>query len=240
MPIGFRKVLDWQIPVLGEGEVHIWVLPLEKGGLLYESCEGVLTDQQLKRRDFLAFEQDKEAYVISQGSLTLLLSAYLKIAAKEVQLGRAQKGKPFSVDNPTLQFNLSNSGGLCVVAFCLHHPVGIDIEKVRQLPDLEVLIDCNFTRVEKADIRKSDNPLRRFFQFWTMKESYLKAIGEGMRLTPENLEFSFDRSGIKLLSVNGVHDGDSWQFDSFTPSPSHVGTLTMSDQIQKKTYYKVA
>ena len=222
-----------------KGEVHVWVLPFNRVGEIYENCEVVLTDGQLKKRDFLAFEQDKVAHVISQGGLCLLLAAYLKIPAEDIDLGREAKGKPFSLDNPSLQFNLSNSGEICTIAFGLDYPIGVDIEKVRKITDLETLISSNFTHGEIADIRRSSDTLTRFFQYWTMKESYLKAIGEGMRLTPNNLEFALDSVGVKLLSVNGVPDGDYWQFQLFKPAKAYVGTLSMSSEVKKVKIYRV-
>ena len=94
------------------------------------------------------------------------------------------------MNDRALFFNSSNSGGLCVFAFSRDGEVGIDIEKKRQVSNLEDLISRNFTSSEIQFIKKDpEDVLDRFFRFWTIKEGYLKAIGEGMRLTPENLEF---------------------------------------------------
>ena len=219
--------------------MHVWIIRVDESAKWRQQCMDVLKEPQRQRANFLAFEQDKNAYVVSQGGLALLLSAYLKIPPSEIKIGREPKGKPFSLDNTDLHFNLSNSGNICAFAFCLNYQVGMDVEKVRHLPDLETLLNTNFTAREIEDIKKSDDEGERFFRYWTMKESYLKAIGEGMRLTPDNLEFSSDRNGVRLLSVNGVSDGNPWNFQEFLPSPGYVGTLTHSDEIQKCAWYVI-
>jgi 4'-phosphopantetheinyl transferase len=105
--------------------------------------------------------------------------------------------------------------------------VGIDIEKIRELPDIDQLIEKNLTSREKAYFLKNpDHKLSLFFQFWTIKESYLKAIGEGMRLTPENLEFFLDDGNIRLRSVTYGFEATDWQFKRFTREGDYTGILT--------------
>jgi 4'-phosphopantetheinyl transferase len=105
--------------------------------------------------------------------------------------------------------------------------VGIDIEKIRDLTDIDQLIEKNLTRRERSYLIKDPaHKLNWFFRFWTFKESYLKAIGEGMRLTPENLEFSLEDRTIRLRSVNYGFDGTEWQFLEFSRAGNYTGALT--------------
>ena len=139
----------------------------------------------------------------------------------------SKKGKPFLINELSLFFNNSNSHEICVYAFSRDAEVGIDIEKIRELPDIDQLIEKNLTSREKAYfLKNSDHKLSLFFQFWTFKESYLKAIGEGMRLTPENLEFSLDDGNITLRSVKYGFEATDWQFLGFTREGGYTGTLT--------------
>jgi 4'-phosphopantetheinyl transferase len=139
----------------------------------------------------------------------------------------SKKGKPFLVNEPSLFFNISNSHEICVYAFSRDSEVGVDIEKIRNLPDLDQLIEKNLTTREKAYFQKNpDHMLSLFFQFWTCKESYLKAIGEGMRLSPENIEFSLEDGGIRLRSVTFGFEEADWLFKRFTREGNYTGTLT--------------
>ncbi|MCH8318662.1 MAG: 4'-phosphopantetheinyl transferase superfamily protein, partial [Bacteroidetes bacterium] len=127
--------------------------------------------------------------------------------------------------------------------FCRDQEVGIDIEKIRNLPDLNELIEKNFTSSEIVYIKRNvfqrrghvtsplknkkneRDMLKRFFQFWTIKEAYLKAIGEGMRLSPDKLEFAIESGNIKLRSVKGIFEQEDWLFKEVAPGDNYVGTL---------------
>ena len=164
---------------------------------------------------------------MSQAVLRVLISTYLHIAPGDVIMQARKKGKPFLVNDPSLFFNISNSHKIGVYAFSRDAEVGVDIEKIRELPDLDELIDKNMTSREKAIILKDPSKkLSLFFQFWTFKESYLKAIGEGMRLTPDNLEFSLSEGKIGLRSVKFGFEASDWHFKDFTRRGPYTGTLT--------------
>lgn len=158
--------------------------------------------------------------------LSLLLAAYLGVKPADVKLASQKKGKLFVLNDPSLFFNLSNSDNLSVYAFSRDNEVGVDIEKIRELPDIDQLIDKNLTTGEKSYLLKNpEQKLSLFFKFWTCKESYLKAIGEGMRLTPENLEFSFEKESIRLHSVKYGFEADSWHFQVYFPEGKYTCTL---------------
>lgn len=176
---------------------------------------------------FFEFDRDRDSYVIGQGGLRILLSGYLNISSDLVKIGRRKKGKPFSMDDSNLYFNMSNSAGVTVFAFSRDSEVGIDIERIRPLADLDDMIARNFTPREISFINtKPEERISRFFRFWTVKESYLKATGEGMRLQPENLEFTIEKDRIRQLSVKGVFEQEDWNFKEFCPAHDYVGTIT--------------
>jgi 4'-phosphopantetheinyl transferase len=158
--------------------------------------------------------------------LKLLLSGYLKTEPAQVRVGIRPKGKPFVENDPTLFFNLSHSRGILVLAFSRDGELGVDIEMIRDLPDLDLLIDRNLTSREKEyTLKDPKKKLTRFFQLWTLKESYLKATGDGMRLSPENLEFTVEGGNIRLNSLSFGHDTSQWRFRTFTRGHDFTGTL---------------
>ena len=72
---------------------------------------------------------------------------------------------------------------------------------------------------------KKGNKLIRFFQFWTIKEAYLKAIGEGMRLPPNNLEFNVVNGEFKLCAINGIFEQEDWIIKPIIPMLNYVGAV---------------
>jgi len=216
-----------KFPPLLKGEVHLWTASLIPSMEKIEGLRSLLSPEENRKASYYKFEHKQHAYIVTQAVLRILISAYLDTEPADVILVASKKGKPFLINEPSLFFNISNSHEICVYAFSRDAEVGIDIEKIRDLPDIDQLIEKNLTSREKAYFRKNpDHKLSLFFQFWTFKESYLKAIGEGMRLSPENLEFSLDDGNIRLRSVTYGFEATNWQFKGFTREGNYTGTLT--------------
>jgi 4'-phosphopantetheinyl transferase len=215
------------LPVIQTGEIHLYTATTGSSSEFIEQCRLALTNAELERSSYFKFKEAQESYVISQGGLKLLLSSYLNISPQQVKFGRHSKRKPYSLDDPSLFFNISNSGNRVVYAFSRAGEVGIDLELIRPLPDLDELIEKNFSYKEREYINKNDQErLQRFFKFWTVKEAYLKAIGEGMRLTPDNIEFSVENGVYNLISVKGFFEQDEWITGNIFPHNQFMGTLT--------------
>ncbi len=224
---------------LNTGEVHVVKVVIEETET-FEKCYAVLSEFERQRSLSFKFEEATKQYVVNQGMIRLLLGRYLGMEISEVSVGRREKGKPFSLDDESLFFNTSNSGGLAVFAFSRDGEIGVDIEKVRPLDDLDEMIDVNFLPAERKFIRQfDDQKLVRFFRFWTIKEAYLKAIGEGMRLTPDSISFAIEKDGVKFLSERGVFDFTDWTIKEFTPAEGFVGTIVFknSDAFISQEWY---
>ncbi len=211
---------------LSNSDVHIWQVSLEPDQNKLDLCKSILDMETMQKVGWFKFEDDQNKYIICQGILRLLLADYLNIQTSKIIISRQKKGKPFVANENPVYFNMSDSGNICVYAFTKFNELGIDIEEKRNLPDIDELIQTNLTKLEieyinKKPAEKSNN----FFRFWTIKEAYLKAIGEGMRLTPDKLEFSIDRKSIKLHSQLGIYNQEDWIIKEFIPKTSYFGTL---------------
>ena len=221
-------------PTLNSGEIHIWSASFSGSPLFVTLCRQCLSDVEIQRLSFYEFEEAKNNYLMSQGGLKILLSLYLHLPSDQVKIGRHTKGKPFSLDDKQLYFNISNSGDQVVFAFSKSGEVGIDIEEIRPLIELDELIEKNFSQKEREYIDASlSDRLERFFKFWTVKESYLKAIGEGMRLTPDNLEFTIEKNDFKLQGVKGFFEHQDRISKSFDAGQKYHGTLTYLGEATK-------
>ncbi len=214
-------------PLLSSGEMHIWNISLNISGNEFSFYKDALSEKESKSVGNYKFREVKESFAASHGALRILLSKYLNIPIKLLKIGRHKKGKPYSLDDPGLYFNMSNSGKLAVIVFSRDSEVGIDIEQIRPLPDLDEMISRNFTSKEiKFILAKPKEKINRFFRFWTIKEAYLKAIGEGMRLRPDQIEFDIDNDLIKQPVIKGVFEDEDWNLKEFSPSSQYVGTVT--------------
>jgi len=123
-------------------------------------------------------------------------------------------GKPFTRGEPPLEFNLAHSDNRVVFAFA-HWPVGVDVERIRPLPDLLTIAARFFAPGEyEAMQRLTGAPLEdTFFRCWTLKEAYLKAAGDGLSVPLSAFQVSLNPCEPRMLSCDRDPDEPShWQF----------------------------
>jgi 4'-phosphopantetheinyl transferase len=213
-------------PELEQGGIHVWCAFYYNNDHLLRQCCEVLTPAESEYVHYYKFSKDQDGFVVTRGLLRILLSSYLQTGTDELNIARHRKGKPYQLNDPGLFFNISNSGDCCIFAFSRNGEVGIDIEKIRPLDDIDGLITTNFNPGEQDYINSNaEERLSRFVKFWTLKEAFLKAIGEGMRLTPEKLEFSCGDDEFRLRSFAGIVESDDWIFTDLAPDDDYKGTL---------------
>ncbi|MDL2225113.1 4'-phosphopantetheinyl transferase superfamily protein [Eubacteriales bacterium OttesenSCG-928-M02] len=104
-----------------------------------------------------------------------------------------EKGKPSFSQYPGHHFNISHSGAVVVVAVS-PHPVGVDVEMLRSPKDR--VAQRMFSQEEYEGYLEATDKERRFFQLWTLKESYAKCLGEGIRMDFKRISFSITTDGI--------------------------------------------
>lgn len=110
---------------------------------------------------------------------------------------RNQWGKPALQDHPQIQFNISHCKGLASCILC-DKPVGIDVEYVR--PYSPYAAQHALSQPELDDIDRAEDPDRRFFIYWTLKESCVKAMGFGLAYSLKKVAFCINGNDIQCLT----------------------------------------
>jgi 4'-phosphopantetheinyl transferase len=143
-----------------------------------------------------------------------VIASYLKVSNKTIEFNVNEYGKPFLKGNYGLHFNVSHSEDWIVCAID-NKPVGIDIEKVRPVDLLEIASQLFSDEEYKTLIVKSPEDRQRFFfDLWTLKESYIKAVGTGFSIPLKSFTVKFiDKSEIKVKSGNKLTDWALKQYD---------------------------
>lgn len=152
--------------------------------IYFKKCGYSDTDNKVSHKKVLRAEAYK-----------LLRSALLKrnVPDEEQELDYNEYGKPFLKKNCGWHFNISHCRKLAACAVA-QSPIGVDVEKIRQFPEL-VLKRC-FTDRETDFIKNSSEPDLAFFRLWTLKESYIKAIGRGLSYPLRDAEFIIENNHI--------------------------------------------
>lgn len=179
------------------------VSPLADDSLYRKLYERAPVDRRTKADSFL-FQKDK---MLSIGAWTLLCHALQQEGITEFSVGLYENGKPYLAGKSDVYFNLSHSGRMVMCAVA-EQEVGCDVEQKGSLDP--ALAEYAMTAEEWKRIYSSQDPGEQeemFFRLWTLKESYMKAAGAGMRLAPDSFGISFDNG---RLSVHG-HEND-WDY----------------------------
>jgi 4'-phosphopantetheinyl transferase len=165
------------------GHVDIWKICLDRPAL-GEPGAGVLSPGESLRASRFRFEKDRVHFVRCRSALRNVLARYIGFHADEIDFEYGSKGKPqlAAEQNPRgLQFNVSHSANMALIAIGSQNRLGVDVERIRGDVDHAVLAERFFSRRERATLETLPNSLRLsgFFACWTRKESFLKATGDG-------------------------------------------------------------
>ncbi|MBK8552594.1 MAG: 4'-phosphopantetheinyl transferase superfamily protein [Ignavibacteria bacterium] len=166
---------------LQENEVHIYHHSIDtpSGGI--SNFEKLLSEDELKRANRFRFEKDRNHFITGRGLLRIILSRYLDVSPAGINFSYQEKGKPY-LKNNSLKFNLAHSGGKAVYALTMNNEVGVDLEVMKDLPDALDIASRFFSESEVQEFQSvsEENVKTAFYNCWTRKEAFIKAIGEGL------------------------------------------------------------
>lgn len=173
------------LPPLSIHEVHLWRVELDPPSAVFNDLAVCLSTEERQRADRFVRESDRRQFTASHAALRKILGRYLDIAPEKVTFTTRPGGKPElaprSHSSP-VRFNLSHSRELALVAVTLGGEVGVDLEHLRPICELENIVGRYFACREQAQWRAlaEQERLPAFFRCWTRKEAYLKARGVGL------------------------------------------------------------
>ena len=168
----------WPLPkadlALPAGEVHIWRAALNLAPPQVHSLCTLLSADEVRRADRLVSERARTHFTVARGLLRLLLSRYLHIDPRALHFHYNPYGKPAlapSVDHAHVVFNVSHAHELALFAIASSGALGVDIEYIRPIPEVEHIAQQFFAAQEQSALRAlpDDQRLRAFFACWTRK-----------------------------------------------------------------------
>ena len=224
---------------LQEGEVHLWRVGLDVSDPALCRLRGMLSEEEMQRSERFRFPVLQRRFAAGRGALRAILAGYLSMEPERLKFGYTAYGKPFLLNSPAIQFNLSHSGGLMVAAVCRHWPIGVDIEKEdRRLHPLEIA-ERYFCDREREEIAKADTSARHrvFFELWTAKEAVLKATSLGLALELSKLEVALTPLRVVTLEDEAKAHGASWHLVGFRPGEDYCGALAVAGIPSRLEYY---
>lgn len=176
-------------------EVHLWVTKpqefLGKDKLLTLYKE-LLTNTELTKQQRYKFAKDQHDALITRAFIRDLLAYYADVAPQDLTFEKGAKGKPELVNFPLpLRFNLSHTKNMIVCAVTLEDDIGCDVENTGRSNNVLAIAERYFSSIETKELFSLPKQKQqdRFFDYWTLKESYIKAWGLGLAIPLADFSF---------------------------------------------------
>lgn len=144
-------------------------------------------------------KKDKIRALVAEILIKTIMAETLGIKSKKIIFNKNEFGKPYLKNYEKFNFNISHSGEFVVCAID-DRPIGIDIEQIKQI-EYKVIAERFFSTCELKYIENADlcNQLKKFYEIWTLKESYIKCCGMGLSMQLN--KFSIDLSSSETIRV---------------------------------------
>lgn len=217
---------------LANSPVVIVVAGLDPAPDVVRASEALLSDEECQRASRFVFDRDRRRFVVARARLRQLLAARRNVRPESVELVYGAHGKPSfarRVGDPDLRFNVSHCEDIAVYAFARGCEIGIDVEMVRAIRDADDVAARFFSRRENEAylaLEPRDRPLG-FYNCWTRKEAFVKAVGDGLSHPLDDFDVSLAlEEPARILRV-GSTQGErcGWRMDSFQPAAGHVAAV---------------
>ena len=174
------------------------------------------------------FDRDRRAFLMTRALVRTTLSRYAAVAPAAWQFIANAHGRPEILDRPAgvpdLRFNISHTDGLIACAVTIGREVGVDVECIRRHLTHDVA-GRFFAPDEVTDLRRlpEDEQARVFFDYWTLKEAYIKARGFGLALPLADFAFKLNPPHPPTIAFEPALEDDpaTWQFLQGWPTPHH-------------------
>jgi 4'-phosphopantetheinyl transferase len=219
--------LDPKNCVLNASRIDIWQFLLHNH---LPQSQTILSPDELARANRFYFERHQRRFATARTRVREILGAYLGIPAAKLEFTYATHGKPEVVNQQQLQFNLSHTGDIALLAIGKEWPLGIDIEQYSARPYTGIAGNL-FTPVEQEYLKQAPIMAKPalFFRMWAQKEAFIKACGLGLSYPTQ--QFTVPAHANPAEIIDNLHQ-QTWKIHSFMPGIAMSAALCYHPSIQ--------
>jgi 4'-phosphopantetheinyl transferase len=231
-------------PILGRRAVHVWRIRLAEES--EEDLWSVLSTDERERARKFHFEIHRRGFVVAHAALRQILSGYIGEPAERLTFVTGEFGKPALENARGLEFNLSHSGDLALLAVSRSGDVGVDVERWNAEIDHLDLAERFFSEEERAALRglahASDQVVEGFFAAWSRKEAYLKASGHGISRGLHHFDVSLRPGEPARLIADQLDDvaTDRWFMRELSAGDGYSAALVAAAPVDEVLLFDAA
>lgn len=221
--------------VLQNTRIDIWQYPLHTE---FIGMESLLNEEERTRAHRFHFARHQRRFTVARAMLRCILARYLKTHPSELVFSYNTHGKPELLHNSSIQFNLSHSGDLALLAIGKGFSLGIDLEHFSARP-YEGIGKNLFSSSEIKGLHQINSMLKplAFFHIWSQKEAFIKACGLGLAYPTQKFDVAV-LPPTNQPCIDRLHK-KTWQLISFMPQVACNAALCHHPMIKEIRYHKL-
>ncbi|MFW2371491.1 MAG: 4'-phosphopantetheinyl transferase family protein [Gammaproteobacteria bacterium] len=232
-------------PQLKAGDVDVWLFHMNISQPRIEQFYPLLSAEEKDRSERLINFIHRKRLIAAHGFMRTVLSLYLQRPAQSLQFVRAHRGKPSlkqAAHEPGIQFNLSHSHNLAILAVANSQALGIDIEFMNRKHEWKKIIHRFFTNTEQSAIFSLPETQQEqaFYQVWTRKEAHMKVTGEGLHLGPDQFTVTVPPQAAAFVENHKQPDERQWFMQDLKLPDTfdeYLSCLSSDQPIEQLTQY---
>lgn len=217
-------------------QIDLWRIPLRPlPECRYQAYFQGLLPEERAQHDAYCFSADRLRYLLTRVLSRRVMAAYLNRTPENLVFSQNAFGRPalsMHQNHLDLDFNLAHNEDYILCAIVRQGAVGVDIEHYRQSCRL-ALVEDFFSPQELVQILRQDGVLRdqQFFQLWTLKEAFIKAVGKGMAIPLDAFYFLLEEGGRSFFDPE-KHGGDlAWHFFSWETEGNNIVSIAAATDL---------
>ncbi len=242
-PDNFKTPPSGNIPISPD-EIHVWRINFENINCDLTGHSKIISPEEKYRADKFHFEKDKTRFIIRHSILRSVLGRYLLRKPESIQFEYNTHGKPAlkgNLYNTGIQFNLSHSNNLALIAIVLNREIGIDIEHINANIDYENIAIQYFSENEISELRSlpSQQQLIAFYNCWTRKEAYIKALGQGLAIPLSTFDVTLtpNKPAALLKTIHQSLPHNCHSIANIRPHLDYIAAAVVPGQIAQVKYW---
>ncbi len=231
------EIRSWELGGLtsiGHDKIHLWTASLIQPFSTTANLKTCLSLDEIKRANRFRFDDIRQKFIVGHGVLRFILARYLNISPPDIIFHYGKFGKPYldsTCNTIGLQFNLAHSHEMIVFGIILGHRIGVDLEYIRPVEHKASISKQFFSMKEYTvwQLLPDEEKTVGFFNCWTRKEAYIKAIGKGF-------SYPLDKFAVSLrpnepAKLEWVHDSSDevnrWAMQPFSLADKYIGVVVV-------------
>jgi 4'-phosphopantetheinyl transferase len=230
---------DDRLTLAGD-QVHLWFTfpdEIQDRGLL-STYERLMSEEERARRRRFLFARHRHEFLVARALVRTTLSRYAPVSPEAWTFSQNEHGRP-DVSGPAgpdgepwpIRFNLSHTDGLMLVGVVRDREIGVDVEDRLRRVSCLAIADRFFSPAEMRDLHALDleGQKERFFHYWTLKESYIKARGMGLALPLHSFSFRVNEGAPLRVAFDPDLQDDpaAWQLALYRATERHTAALAV-------------